>query len=251
MPTLAPLVRRVLVAPVALAALAGAAAAQAPAPAAPAVVTKITADLGFVQTSGNTQVTTMNVGERLTQERGRLTLQQGVAFVYGTQRDSVITNNVRAGLRGDYRIDNVFAFFAGAAFDRNTFAGIERRFEEQLGIQARVLRAARDTINLEGGGSVTQQVGTDGIQESFPAARGAMSWRHSFTPAAYFLQTAEWIPNLKETEDWRVNTESSLVAPLSAKVGVKLSYVLRYDNLPQPGFQEMDRLFTTGIQITF
>ena len=123
--------------------------------AAPAVVTKITADLGYVQTSGNTQVTTMNLGEKFTQQR------------------------------------------------------------------------------------------------NFPSTRAAGVWRHAFTQAAYFQQNVEFVPNLKETEDWRVNSESSVVAPLSARIGLKLAYVVRFDNLPEPGFTDTDKLFTTGIQITF
>lgn len=215
------------------------------------VVTKITADIGYVAVSGNTQVTTFNIGEKLTQARGRLSLEQGVALVYSEQADSVITNYLRAHFRGDFKIDKLLAVFTGIAFDRNRFAGIERRFEEQLGITARILGTARDTVRVEGGGTFTQQIGTDGIQQNFPSARGALSWRHAFTAAAYFQQNVEYIPNMKETVDWRVNTESAIVAPLSSKISLKVSHVIRYDNLPQPGFMDTDRLFTSGLQITF
>ncbi len=227
-----------------------AAAQGAPAPA-PAVTTKITADLGFVDVSGNTEVSTFNVGEKLQQSRGRLALEQGVALVYSTQRDSVITNYLRAHLRGDYKIDKVLAAFTGVAFDRNRFAGIERRFEEVVGLAARVVGTSSDTVRIEGGGSFTQQIGTDGVQQNFPSVRGAMNWRHFFTTATYFTQNFEYVPNMKETEDWRLNSESAIVAPLSARIGLKLSYVVRYDNLPQPGFLSTDRLFTSGLQITF
>ncbi len=214
-------------------------------------VTKATLDFGYVQTSGNTQVATLNLGEKLTQERGRLTLQQGFAFVYGKQRDSVITSYIGGNVRGDFKIDKILAAFAGVGFDRNRFAGIERRLEQQAGLQARVFADAIDTLRIEGGGSLTQQTGTDGIKSNFPAARGAAAWRHGFTPAAYFQQNVEWIPNLKTTEDWRLNSESAVVAPISSKIGLKLSYVIRFDNLPQVGFSELDRIFTTGVQVTF
>lgn len=250
MSALSPLVRRAL--PVLLLCTSAiGAGAQATAPAAPAVVTKATLDFGYVQTSGNTQVTTLNLGEKLTQQRGRLTLQQGFAAVYGKQQDSVITNYIGANLRGDFKIDKVLAIFLGGSFDRNTFAGIERRIEQQLGIQARLFAGAMDTLRVEGGGSLTQQLGTDGVKADFPAARGAAAWRHGFTAAAYFQQNVEFIPNLKVTEDWRMNSESSVVAPISSNIGLKLSYVIRFDNLPQPGFSELDKLFTTGVQITF
>lgn len=214
-------------------------------------VTKATLDFGYVQTSGNTQVATLNLGEKLTQERGRLTLQQGFAFVYGKQRDSVITSYIGGNVRGDFKIDKILAAFAGVGFDRNRFAGIERRLEQQAGLQARVFADAIDTLRIEGGGSLTQQTGTDGIKSNFPAARGAAAWRHGFTPAAYFQQNVEWIPNLKTTEDWRLNSESAVVAPISSNIGLKLSYVIRFDNLPQVGFSELDRIFTTGVQVTF
>ena len=217
----------------------------------PAVVTKATADLGFVQTSGNTEVTTLNLGEKLTQQRGRLTVQQGFVIVYGKQRDSVITSYLGANVRADYKIDKVLAAFAGVGFDRNRFAGIERRLEQQLGIQARLLAGAMDTLRVEGGGSLMQQVGTNGTKSDFPAARAAAAWRHGFSPKAYFNQNVEYIPNLKDNQDWRMNSESSVVAPISANIGLKISYVIRFDNLPQAGFADLDKLFTTGVQITF
>jgi len=221
--------------------------AQEPVP----VVTKLTADFGYVQAAGNSQVTTTSVGQKLTQSRGRLGLEQTFNFVYGEQQGTVNTNFLRAGLRGDYKLGGVFSAFATVAYDRNTFAGIERRFEENLGIAWRAIGAPKDTLRIEAGGSVTQQKSTTGVINDFPAGRAALAYRHLFSASSYFLQAVEGIPNFKDTEDWRVNTESSLVAPISARIGVKVSYVVRFDNLPEPGFQKTDRIFTTGVQITF
>lgn len=213
--------------------------------------TRFTTDLGFVQTSGNTEITTFNIGEKLSREWASFTLAQSFALVYGEERGTVNSNALRTDLRGDWRVGQRLALFLGAGFDRNSFAGIERRFEEQIGLRSQVIAAARDTVSVEAGGTVTQQLGTEGTTRNFPAARAAGVWRHAFNDRAYLQQNAEVLPNLSETEDWRVNTETTLVAPLSARVGMKLSYVLRYDNLPEPGFRTTDRLFTTGIQLTF
>lgn len=214
-------------------------------------ITKVTADLGFVQTGGNTQLTTLNVGERFTQQRNRLALLQQLTIVYSEQRDTVKASQLRVITRGDYRIDQILSLFVGVTFDRNAFAGIRRRFDEQVGIQARLFAGQRDTLRLEGGGTVTQEINLAGIQKNFPAARAATSWRHAFNRTSYFHQAAEFLPNMRDADDWRLNTESTVVAPISSKVGLKVSYVVRYDNLPAPGYEDMDRLFTTGLQITF
>lgn len=233
------------------AALAVAVAASAlPAQDAPAVVTKFTADFGYVAVSGNTDVTSLSIGEKLTQSRGRLTLEQTFGIVRGELNGVENTNLLRASLRGSYRLGAHFSSFAASAYDRNPYAGIERRFEHSAGLQFRPVASATDTLRFEGGGSATQQTSIDGTHQTFPAARAAGVWRHQFTPASYFQQNVELIPNLKDGEDFRVNSESSLIAPISARVGIKVSYVIRYDNLPEPGFRTTDRLFTTGIQLT-
>ncbi len=221
--------------------------AQEPAP----VVTKITADLGYVQASGNSEVTTTSFGQKLTQRRGLLGLEQTFNFVYGEQNGVVNTNFLRAGLRADYKLDKVFSAFATVAYDRNVFAGIQRRFEENLGLAWQAIGAPRDSLRLEAGFSVTQQLSVDGIANDFPAGRMAVAYRHIFSPTTYFLQMAEVIPNFKEPEDLRVNTESAVVAPVSSRVNLKVAYLIRYDNLPEPTFRTTDRVFTTGIQITF
>jgi putative salt-induced outer membrane protein YdiY len=38
---------------------------------------------------------------------------------------------------------------------------------------------------------------------------------------------------------------------LSTNIALKVSYVIRFDNLPEPGFKKTDRLLTSGVQVTF
>ena len=49
----------------------------------------------------------------------------------------------------------------------------------------------------------------------------------------------------------RMNSESSLVAAFTSRLALKLTYLVRFDNLPEPGFLDTDRLFTAGIQVKY
>ena len=42
-----------------------------------------------------------------------------------------------------------------------------------------------------------------------------------------------------------------MVAPLSRHLGLKIGYVVRFDNLPEPDVKKTDRFFTSGLQVTF
>ena len=94
---------------------------------------------------------------------------------------------------------------------------------------------------------LTQQRSVDGTTKRFPASRLAGAHKHAFTKTAYVLQLAEWIPDLQNSGEYRVNSESSIVAPLSSHLGVKLGYAVRFNKTPPAGFGTTDRVFTSGM----
>jgi putative salt-induced outer membrane protein len=213
--------------------------------------TSFVTDFGYVATSGNTRVSTVNVAERLVHTRGFWRVEQTIGIVYGEVDGNENANLLRAGLGAEYAVRPWLALATGALYDRNRFAGIARRTEEYLGLVFRVLQAPRDTLRLETGASLTQQTGVDGGTNRFPAARAAAWYKRTLSPNAFFLHTVEAIPNLEAPEDYRVNSESALVAPLSRRMALKLGYVVRFDNVPEVGFLSTDRIFTTGLQLSF
>lgn len=233
-------------------ALAGAAAPEASAQDTSARRYRFTADLGFVSATGNTEVTTLNVGERLAYTPGRLELAQTLSVIYG-ETDGVRTASLwRGGVRGDYPLSARIGAYTLVGFERDRFAGLDRRFEEGVGLTLRVIEARRDSLDLESGISLVQQRSLAGISDEFTAGRAAARYAHYFTAVAYFEERLEFLPNLERSEDYRINSETALVAPFSRALALRLGYIVRFDNEPaEPGLRKADRLFTTGIQVAF
>ena len=71
------------------------------------------------------------------------------------------------------------------------------------------------------------------------------------TDKAYVQQLAEFLPNIETGNDFRLNTETALVAPISRAFAVKVAYTIHFDNLPEPGFKKTDRVLSSGIQVTY
>src|SRR5512146_539602 len=109
----------------------------------------------------------------------------------------------------------------------------------------------RDLLDAEAGVGVVQQRSTARVDQSFGVGRAALSYKHSFTETALLQELLELLSNLKDSKDQLLNSETSLTAPLSKRIALKAAYLIRYDNLPEPGFKKSDRVFTTGIQILF
>lgn len=229
------------------------AAAQAQPAAAPARTDSLRfeANLGYVNTAGNSESSTLSIGEKIRYASPRVELAQLFRVVRGRADGELNADLWVASLRGDYRLSQRLAVYGLVAFDRNTLAGISSRFEEGVGLAWHAIRAPRDLLDLEAGVSLLQQRATDDRQDDFAAGRLGARYRHTFRPKTYFELGTEVLPNFKTSDDLRVNAEAALVANVTGALGIRVAYQLRFDNLPEPGFEETDRILTVGVQLNF
>jgi len=226
--------------------------AQAAAPAAAPVLKMTgTVDFGFVSATGNTDVTTISLGNKLVASRGRWTLTQVFAQVYGKTEGVESANQLRTNLRAERTLVNRIGGFAAVQFERNAFAGFDRRTDQFLGLRWRVIEDSIDALTFDAGGVLTQQENTDGASKSTRSARGAMAYKHIFKPGTFFAQGVEYVPDIEGAGAYRLNSETAGVAPLSSRVSMKIGYVFQYNSRPPTGFGTTDRVFTSGLQVSF
>jgi len=208
-------------------------------------------DLGLVAASGNTDLLTFSFRERLAYRQGRWTVTQGARMVNGQTDGVESANEYGVDLQAAYALSQRWSGFVLGTWDRNTFLGIEQRFQQGLGLTFAALDGPKHHLALAGGFSLFQQTFTGGVNSSFPAARGQVTYKYAFTPKAYIQNIFVYLPNLEDANDYRMNNELALVAPVAGPLALKASYTLQYQNVPQPGFGTTDNLFTTGLQVTF
>ena len=213
--------------------------------------TSLTTDLGFVNVAGNTSVTSVTFGEVLTHTSGAWTLQQTFAALYGRTDGEKSAEQLRAGVRADHAISDRVGIYGLAGWDRNEFAGISRRFEEGIGVALQVIAEARTELAFETGVGATQQRNTLEESSNFLSGRAAGRFKRLLAEKAYLQQLLEFLPNVDASGDYRMVSETSLLAPLSTSIALKASYVIRYDNVPEPGFVKSDRVLTTGVQVNW
>jgi putative salt-induced outer membrane protein len=219
--------------------------------------TELSGDLGVVDVSGNTSTSTVNANARYVRRMSQWEFKENLGAVYGKTAGVESSNLLRLGTRADYALADHFAVYGLGAYDRDRFAGIRSRFAEGAGVVWKVIATDGDQLNVEGGYQYTQQKNLVGADHNFSALRLASDWKHSFTKAAYFYQGLEYVPDLQDSQDYRINTETDVVAPLSTHVGIKFSYVVRFANAPPLNaagtapLQKTDRILSAGVQVTY
>lgn len=210
-------------------------------------------NLGYVQTSGNTRLSTVNIGDKLTYRPSASWLfTQTGAVVYGKSAGVPSANQLNAGARADYFINPRLSAFGNFDYEANPFAGLAHRMQELGGLAWKALATPKATLSVDLGAGVTQER-TAGVDASFAIARFASAYRHTVGTQGYVEEAIELVENLKTTGDLRSSSTTTLVAPLTASIGIRLTFLMRYDAIPAPAtpaLKKLDTTFTTGIQIT-
>jgi len=213
--------------------------------------TNFTGDLGYVNATGNTSLTTLSAGDKIVHTDGAWSLTQLGAYVYGKTNAKESANQLRLEARADFAFNPRFGAFAVGGYERNPYAGFSRRTDENGGLRWKAIVSEEDSLSLDGGGGVTQQSNVDGTSKNFASARAAANYKHLFSKTAYFTEFVEYVPNVQTSGAYRANSESAIVAPISAHIGIKMAYTVRYDSKPPAKFKTTDRVLTTGVQISY
>lgn len=220
---------------------------------------EVSGTAGFAQTSGNANALSTNFGDKIKFTAKGWVLNQDLSFFYGEADEKVNANFWNAGVRAERTIASRIGLFVMGRFDRNVLQGVARRFEEGFGLDAKLIVAPKDKLSAQIGGSAFQFTATPGStatgKANYPALRVGVDYKHNFSELAYVQQTGEYLPNLSDSEAYLVNTETSLVAPLSKKLGLKFGYVIRYNSAPptRNGTQlkTTDTFFSSGLTFAF
>jgi putative salt-induced outer membrane protein YdiY len=143
------------------------------------------------------------------------------------------------------------AAFLGVADEMNKFAGFNSRTDEFGGLSWKAVHSSTDSLAIDAGVGYTQQKDVDGTDKNYGSMRTAEVYKHVFSAHAYFLQLGEYVPSFGDKEGNRINAESAIVAPVSAHIGVKVNYSIRYASKPPTGFGTTDRVLTMGLQVSY
>ncbi|MCC7055549.1 MAG: DUF481 domain-containing protein [Gemmatimonadaceae bacterium] len=216
------------------------------------------ADFSLAASQGNQEVNTVSLGQRYSYAFPTWKFSQTASAVRGTANGVRNAELYQAGARGDYNLTKKLTAYVATTGLRNTPAGLNSQFNESFGLGYKFVDTDIDKLQMS--------LGLGGLQRSFVGTNPSTSdfvgnvdgmYRHMFSKVSYFEQVAGFTPNFSTTDAWQLTTKSSLVAPLSARIGIKVGYLVNYNNAPplKPAstqrFKKFDGLLTTGVQFTY
>lgn len=226
------------------------------------------AELSYVQTSGNSEASTLGLKNELkrTWAEALFTLRAGAvraeattffrtavgtpdSFIFVEDKESELTaeSYLLAG-RYDHKITERFFWYGGAGWDRNRFAGVQNRYVAEGGVGN--IWVDTDTVKFKTSYALTYTdqedvVEVPGSDGSFVGLRLSWDYLHQFGASTTYTNVLVVDDSLEETSDWRADMTNSVAVAMSKRLALKASLQWLYDN--QPSFVGVGLLDGLGV----
>ena len=211
------------------------------------------AELSFVQTDGNTNVTTFAFGNTLKyQFSEKLDALWTLRALYGETDGQRNAENYRTELRGNYLINQRIYSYGQIGWFKDVFAGFDQGYSGGAGVGYKFLEGPKHFLNGEAGLNYTKEEYVDGTEDDFPEARAFGKYEYAFNERNRFSQILEFLDDLTDSNKYKFLSETAVIAQLSNSLSLKVSYEIRYNSKPvSSDLEKSDTLLSAAIVANF
>lgn len=211
------------------------------------------AELSFVDTGGNTDVTTLSA-KNLLKYRFTNKLQGAwkLGAVYGKSDGEKNAENYFTELRLDYQLTERLYSYAAGGWMQDEFAGIDSRYYLGPGVGYKFLSGPKHFLAGEAGLNYVNEEYIDDTDKDYLEGRAFAKYEYALAEKNRFSQSVELLYDFEDSENYIVNSETAVISALSDYLSLKASYVIKYDNEPVPEtLKETDTILAVTLVVNF
>jgi putative salt-induced outer membrane protein len=211
------------------------------------------AELSYVDSGGNTDTTSLSFKNLLKYTFSeKLEGEWKLAARYGETDGERTAERYSTELRVNYLFDKRFYGVGIVGWEQDEFAGIEARYYAGPAIGYKFLIGPKHFLRGETGLDYVTEEYTDKSENSFIRGRMFGRYEYAFSEKTKFRQELEFLYDFEESDNYNINSETSLITLLSEQFSLKTSYEIKYDNQPVPAtLRETDRILSVTLVVNF
>lgn len=214
---------------------------------------KTTLSAGTTLAKGNSEAFQVNgtlVTEGEKKEFG--SMRAGAEANYGRSTvadvESTTLNNSRIFANGKRTLsDAMFAYIDGSAF-RDRVAKVEHRINLGPGFGAYFVKNDKTSLSAEVGPSYVWE-STGDVNLDRWVIRVGQRFAHALSESAKVWQSAEYLPEEEDFENYLINAEIGAEAALNAHLNLRLVLQDKYSSRPAEGFKNNDLTVIAGLSV--
>ncbi|MCG6909202.1 MAG: DUF481 domain-containing protein [Deltaproteobacteria bacterium] len=211
------------------------------------------AEFLFVQTGGNTDISTLAFKNLLTYDfTDALTGTWNIGALYTETDGDKSAERYYTDLRADYAVTERWYGYALGGWLRDEFAGFDERYYLGPGAGYKILIGPRHFLVAEAGLSYAHEDYVTEKPASFIEGRAYGKYEYAFTEKNRFSLWSEYLQDFDDGDNFKVNSEAAVVSALNDILSLKVSYGVRYQHRPIPDdLEKTDTVLGAAIVVTY
>ena len=206
-------------------------------------------EVSYVQTEGNTKVTTLAVKNLLKYKFTEKLLGSWKAGGVNAKTENVKTaESYFTELRLDYQNTVRLYSFVNAGWQQNKFAGVDEHVYGGVGEGYKFLDGPAHFLVAELGVMYVADTYIDTTKRDYVGGRAFAKYIYAFTEKNKFSQSLEYLNNFDNSQRYNVNSETAVISALSGIFSLKAAYLVNYTNAPVPAtLKKKDSITTVAL----
>jgi putative salt-induced outer membrane protein len=210
-------------------------------------------EVSYVQTDGNTTVTTLSAKNQMKYKfNDRLLGSWKIGAVNAETSHVKTAESYNTDLKLDYQNTRRLYSFVNAGWEQNKFAGVDGHVYEGAGVGYKFLVGPANFLIGELGVMYVTDKYTDTTKDDHAGGRAYAKYEYAFTEKNKFSQSLEYLNNFDDSESYYVNSETAVISALNGIFSLKAAYLVNYTNEPVPAtLKKKDTTTTVALVVNY
>ncbi|MDX8387234.1 MAG: DUF481 domain-containing protein [Ghiorsea sp.] len=206
------------------------------------------AELGFVQTNGNTDTSSLNVKGKGIQdgEEWRTTVDLGA--LKSTDTGATTSEKYNASVQEDWKLIGSGYLFGRIGYEQDKFGGFNSRTSETVGYGFDILKSDEKQWNAEVGIGARQIEDTAGAKTSDTVFRAATLFNWKISDTASFSQE---LKTEGGQEGYITNSVTALTNQVAGNLSSKISYSAQHNSEAPAGTEAIDSILAASLVFSY
>jgi putative salt-induced outer membrane protein len=210
-------------------------------------------EVSYVQTDGNTKVTTLSAKNLVKYKFNERLLGSWKVGAVNAETSNVKTaESYFTDLKLDYRNTLRLYSFVNAGWQQNKFAGVDEHIYGGVGEGYKFLEGPAHFLIGELSVMYVADKYTDATKKDYPGGRAFAKYTYAFTEKNKFSQSLEYLNDFNDSQRYFVNSETAVISALSGIFSLKAAYLVNYTNEPVPAtLKKKDSMTTVALVVNY
>ncbi|MDF1880428.1 DUF481 domain-containing protein [Sulfurimonas sp. MAG313] len=207
-------------------------------------------ELGYVDTSGNTNTTSASLDSMGKKSWEEHSVQLDVDYLYGKQDGIENNNKLDTAFNYDYSFKKSISFNYLLGYKNDKFSGFDYQVFTGPGIKHQTIE--NDTHNLAFQSNILysqDSVLNETLNYTSLLIKG--DYTYNVTKSFKFIQMLSYRVNVEETNAYFINSKTSFISKISDIFSMGINYKIDYANTAPAGKVRTDKVLTASLIIDY